>query len=250
MRGNVKTIKLTTCLSLAFAVITYIISITESLGISECEWLPYTFLLAVFGGSFASMLVVLICEVSNYIQNRKNAEAFIFSHLCYLYGQLQVIQKNIDFFLAQNGEIYKNALTQLIANAEAEIYTLYYAEYTPYRKKNAILTEKQNYNKNVFPVILKFLQNCRNLEIAVLTDKINSAQKDLGIDGGMENCARLVLSKLSYQIQEPISMLDILLTRVDKLCNNRYNWSQQRDDLLKRIPDNQTNMLEQFLQEK
>ena len=159
MRGNVKTIKFTAWLSLILAFITYFISIKGLLGLEDLKLLPDIFLIAVFGGTFASMLVVLFCEISKYLQNKSDAETFIFSHLYYLYGQLQVILKNIDFLSKNNNYIHKNAITQLIANAEAEANAIYYAEYVPYRKKNAILTEKQNYNNNIFPVILNFLQS-------------------------------------------------------------------------------------------
>ena len=47
MRSNVKTIKLTTRLSLILAVITYLISIKGVLGLDEIKWLPDTFLFVV-----------------------------------------------------------------------------------------------------------------------------------------------------------------------------------------------------------
>ncbi len=77
MRGNVKTIKLTAWLSLFLVAISYIIAVKGNFGVCECKWLPDTFLLAVFGGAFASMLVVLICEISKYIQNRESAETYL-----------------------------------------------------------------------------------------------------------------------------------------------------------------------------
>lgn len=91
MRSNVKTIKLTTRLSLTLAAMTYLISIKGVLGIDEIKWLPDTFLFAVFGGAFASMLVVMICEISKYYENRESTETFLYSHLYYLYGQLQIM---------------------------------------------------------------------------------------------------------------------------------------------------------------
>ena len=67
--------------------------------------------------------------------------------------------------------VHKEALTQLIANSEAEMNAILFTDYFPYRKKNAILSEKINYNSKVYPIIQQFLQNCRLLQIAVLTDK-------------------------------------------------------------------------------
>ena len=250
MRGNVATIKLTAWLSALFAVITYLIAIKEAFNIGDLKWLPDTFLLAVFGGAFASMLVVMICEISKYFQNRENAETYLFSHLYYLYGQLQVISKNIKFLVAQKDDIHKDWLTQLIANAEAEMNAAYYADYAPYKKHNSVLMTKLRYNSKIFPVIQEFLKNCRMLEIAVLTDKLNAAQKKVGIEIGEKNYTPLVLEKLCVQIQEPLSLLDTLLTEIDRLCNGRYNWQQLKDGLTERMPNVQTDLLEQFLQKK
>lgn len=142
MRTNLKTIKVTAWFSLLLVVVTYLISIKGVFGESELKWLPDTFLLAVFGGTFASMLVVLICEIAKYIQNRESTETFLFSHLYFLYGQLYVIKKNIEFMSAKEDRVHKDALSQLIANSEAEMNAIFFTDYFPYRKNNAILSEK------------------------------------------------------------------------------------------------------------
>lgn len=244
MRSNVKTIKLTTRLSLILAVITYLISIKGVLGIDEIKWLPDTFLFAVFGGAFASMLVVMICEISKYYENRESTETFLYSHLYYLYGQLQIMLKNIYFLAKHNDAIQKDALKQLIHNSEAEMNTVFYIDYAPYKSNNAILVEKENYNKIVFPAVQGFLRDCRMFELAVLTDEIIKRK------GGIGDNSNLVLEKLSTQIQEPLSLLDALLIKIDKSCKGRYNWSQVRDRMVKGIPDTQIDMLEQFLGKK
>ena len=242
MRSNVKTIRLTTRLSLILAVITYLVSIKSVWGLDEIKWLPDTFLVAVFGGAFASMLVVLICEISKYYENRESTETFLYSHLYYLYGQLQVMLKNIDFLVEHNDVIQKDALKQLIYNSETEMNTVFYIDYAPYKSNNAILIEKENYNRIVFPVVQGFLQDCRMFEVAVLTDEI------IKREGRIDGKANLVLRKLSKQIQEPLAWIDELLIKIDQICNNRYNWSQVRDSMVRRIPDTQMDMLEQFLE--
>ena len=250
MRSNVKTIKLTTVLSIIMAVITYLISIRCALGLEELKWLPDTFLLAVFGGAFASMIVVLICEISKYHENRESTETFLYSHLYYLYGQLQVMLKNIDYLTKHNDSIQKDTLTQLIHNSEAEMNTVFFIDYAPFRSNNPILAEKENYNRIVFPVIRSFLQDCRMFEVAVLTDEIKKLKRESGIDSGTEDNTILVLMKLSLLIQEPLSLLDALLLKIDQSCNDRYNWPQVRDSMVKGIPDTQIDILEQFIGKK
>ena len=244
MRSNVKTIKLTTRLSLTLAAMTYLISIKGVLGIDEIKWLPDTFLFAVFGGAFASMLVVMICEISKYYENRESTETFLYSHLYYLYGQLQIMLQNIYFLAKHNDAIQKDALKQLIHNSEAEMNTVFYIDYAPYKSNNVILVEKENYNKIVFPAVQGFLRDCRTFELAVLTDEIIKRK------GGIGDNSNLVLEKFSTQIQEPLLQLNALLIKIDKSCKGRYNWPQVRDRMVKGIPDTQIDMLEQFLGKK
>ena len=65
--------------------------------------------------------------------------------------------KNIYFLAKNNDAIQKDALKQLIHNSEAEMNTVFYIDYAPYKSNNVILAEKENYNKIVFPVVQSFL---------------------------------------------------------------------------------------------
>lgn len=46
----------------------------------ESEWISNTFLLTVFGGAFASMLVVFLYEVRKYLSIKSNTEQYLFYH--------------------------------------------------------------------------------------------------------------------------------------------------------------------------
>lgn len=247
MRANVKIINLTARLSLCLAVITYFVSIKQFLGIQEYKWLPDLFLLTVFGGAFASTLIVLICEISKYFQNKETMETYLFSHLYYLYGQLQVISKNIAFLKTLEDQVPKNALSQLITNAESEMNTVYYADYAPYRESNSVLRIKVRYNENGFFIVRQFLQNCGLLEIAVLSDEINRIEIKMGINREQSSNTYLVLSKLSDEIQAPLKSIDDLLVNLDQKCNGRYHWPQIKNSIVQRIPDNRIDMLEHYL---
>lgn len=247
MRTNVKIIKLTAWLSFLLAIVTYFVSIKQCFGMQECKWLPDSFLLTVFGGAFASTLIVLICEISKYFHNKEAMETYLFSHLYYLYAQLQVISKNIAFFDTQEDHVPKNALSQLIANAESEMNTVYYADYAPYKESNSVLRIKKRFNENGFFIVRQFLQNCGMLEIAVLTDEINRVQRKMGVNKEQSNNTHLVLIKLSDEIQRPLDSIDTILADFDQICSGRYQWLQIKDSLIKGIPDNRTDMLEQFL---
>ena len=249
MRGNVKTIKITACFSVILAITTYLITIKNYYFAVECKWLPDSFLIATFGGAFASMLVVMICEVSKYYQNRENTETFIFEHLRYLYGRLWTIKKNLEFLKLQDENIPRNAITQVISYAEAEMNAIFFSDYAPLKKNNAFLREKMDYNKTIFPRIQKFLFDCRTLEMAIIKDEIIKSERKRGHNCEVANNKVLVLTKLLEKEKESLTLIDGILTRIDKLCNGKYNWASIRDNMVKSIPDTRTDWVEKFLKD-
>jgi len=250
MRSNVKTIKLTAWLSLVLAAITYIVSIKGAWGVRDSKWLPDVFLLAVFGGAFASMLVVLICEISKYCQNRDNVETYLFSHLNYLYGHLLVISRNISFLSNHKEYLQKNVLAQLIANAESEMNAVYYTDYAPFSRANKISKIKQDYDKTTFTIIRDFLHDCGMLDIAIITDMLLKYEKKTNGKKELCNNAHLVLTKLSVLNQKALDEIDLLLERIDQSHNNKFNWSNIRKHINEEVQENQTDLMEKFIEEK
>ena len=66
MSSNLKTMKLTAILSGVFLIVTFTVCLNMSYEWFSIKWLSNDFLLTVFGGLFASTLVVLICEWQKY----------------------------------------------------------------------------------------------------------------------------------------------------------------------------------------
>ena len=69
MSSNIKVIRFTTIMSAIFAALTYFVALNISYQWFDIKWLSNSFLLTIFGGAFASMLVVLICEVQKYCRD-------------------------------------------------------------------------------------------------------------------------------------------------------------------------------------
>ena len=76
MSSNLKTMKLTAILSGGFLIVTFIICLNKSYEWFSIKWLSNDFLLTVFGGLFASTLVVLICEWQKYFFNKRSVEDY------------------------------------------------------------------------------------------------------------------------------------------------------------------------------
>lgn len=98
MRGSVKVIKFTAAMSILFLALTYFTTVNIEAHIIEFNtiWLSNNLAPTVFGGAFASMLVVLICEVQKYITAKASMEEYIFYQALYLYRALFLMQQNFS----------------------------------------------------------------------------------------------------------------------------------------------------------
>ena len=96
MSTNVKVTRFVFIMSLIFAILTYAVSLNISYEWFDIDWLSNNFLITIFGGTFASMLVVLICEIQRYFLNKREAENDIFKQLSALYINLSTIKFNVE----------------------------------------------------------------------------------------------------------------------------------------------------------
>lgn len=253
MNASKKTIHFSAVASVIFLIFTYFITVNVETNFITVDspWISNSFLLTFFGGAFASMVVVLLCEISEYMQAKQNAETYLFSHLYYLYGQLQVIAKNINWLQTQEPcFIHEDSLKELIANATAEMNAIFFAEYSPFCKQNKVLQEKKKYNSEVYFSVQRFLQDCRMLNIAILKDKLETKKCQMaGCQCKPENASN-VLHRLSELTDAPTNSIDSMINRIDDACRGKYNWGKMKADFLQRIPDNRNDALECFLAQK
>lgn len=252
MSASKKTIQFTAVASIILLIITYLVTVNidTNLLTVDSPWISNSFLLTFFGGAFASMAVVLMCEISKYWQAKQSAETYLFSHLCYLYGQLQILSHNIKRFLSQKGkDVSREALTKIISNAEAEMNALYFAEYAPFCKSNAVLGEKLRFNSEIFSAVQSVLKDCRMLDIALNRDEIARLEVEMGKREQQElpEYTLKTLERLSSRIIDPLNKVDQLAAKIDTLCNGRCKWNTVKTALLQGFPDNQPDYFEQFL---
>ncbi len=150
MRGSIKIIKFTMFMSILFLALTYFTTVnieTHILGFNTI-WLSNNLALTVFGGAFASMLVVLICEVQKYITEKTSVEEYIFYQALYLYQSLFLMQQNIcDYQNNTEAGVPNNLLDETTRMIQSEIFALQSADYAPFKQKNLLLTAHQKFCK-------------------------------------------------------------------------------------------------------
>ena len=98
MNTSIKVIKFTTKAAIVLAAITYLISLNIAFGWFDIKWCSNNFLFTVFGGAFASTLVVLICELQKYQQCKRDTIDFAFNQIGSIYAWLKVMTYNLKRF--------------------------------------------------------------------------------------------------------------------------------------------------------
>lgn len=245
MRGSVKVIKFTAAMSILFLALTYFTTVNIEAHIIELNtiWLSNNLALTVFGGAFASMLVVLICEVQKYITAKASMEEYIFYQAIYLYHALFLMQQNI-FDHQKNAEagVPDNLLDETTRMIQSEIYALQSTDYAPFSQKNLLLIAHRKFC-NRTAIDMQPIMNGRNaVKIAFNKVKISCLKQSIQdkIVTSVEEPLQTVLSVQVRRVSSALKEVDEYLNDIDKYCNYRFGWEKQRE----RIHSNYVNVFE------
>lgn len=162
MKSNIKNIKFLTLLSVVFLLVTYSISLNDENRwiILNTPWLSNSFAFAIAGGTFASSLVVLACELQKYQSIKRQTEDYIFRQLFSLYAQVTIIHYNTKRQLNDISTPVPNNLIDKISNRGKMVLTsLSSIEYYTFCKHNAIKKQLVQYRGKSGTRIRLFLQN-------------------------------------------------------------------------------------------
>lgn len=175
MKSSIKTIKYLAVLSVLLLLITYSISLNDENRwiVLNTPWLSNSFAFAIAGGSFASSLVVLACELQKYLSIKRQTEDYIFGQLFSLYAQIVIIHYNTKRQLNDISIPVPSNLIDEIANRGKMCLTnLTSIDYFTFCNHNAIKTQLIQYRGRSGTRIQLFLQDSTFLKIAINEDKI------------------------------------------------------------------------------
>ena len=251
MRGSVKVIKFTATMSILFLALTYFTTVNIEAHIFELNtiWLSNNLALTVFGGVFASMLVVLICEVQKYITAKASVEEYIFYQALYLYQALFLMQQSIcDYQKNTEAHVPDNLLDETSQMIQSEIFALQSADYAPFKQKNLLLTIHQKFCRKTAIEFQPISNGSNAVKIAINTVKINYLKKHNSnrMVTSVDEPLQTVLSIQLGRVSDALEKVDEYLKDIDKYCNQRYDWERQR----KQIHSNYVNIFEAWNFEK
>ena len=234
MSTSVNTIKKLLWVLAVVLLLTYLISLNMEnhfIMLNE-KWISNDFLFAIAGGAFASLVIVLVCEVIKYRQLKLATENALLINLGSLYGQFLTI-RSICKRAINNTDIVSNNLIQPTCNNAMMVAdSIQRTDYTLICKNNKLIILLDQFKSNKYLPIKSVLINFVFLRIAILEDgKILLAQGKQNLV--TSNCTNTnkVLNKVISQSTTILTYLDQMITQMDDEIGNRYQWNNIKRSL-------------------
>lgn len=236
MKTCINTIKFVLVLSGAFMLLTYSISLNIENKFLNLDvfWLSNEFAFAIAGGSFASLLVILACEMQKYFLLKRQTEDCIYSQLFALYTQATIIHYNTKRQLNDLSTcVPDNLIDEIADRGLSYLNKLSSIDYVTLYERNVITKVLNQYNGKDGMCIRSFLQNTVFLKIAINEDKISMInQRKNEMITSISPMTHLALTKIFDDSSIILSYIENSIKVIDKECDNRYHWNNVKRQII------------------
>lgn len=252
MSTTVNTIKKLLWVLAGILVITYLISlnIENNYLTLDAKWISNDFLFAIAGGIFASLVVVLVCELIKYRQQKFATENALIVYTGNLYGQFLIIRSNCKRALSNKNIVSDNLIQSTCDNASIVADSINGIDYTLIRKTNKIRALLNEFKTNKYLAIKNVLINFTYLKMAIGEDgkMLLSQGKQNLVTSDCRN-TNDTLNKIISQTSTILTYLDLIITQIDDELGNKYQW-QIKKQTLNTYQDNYvSHTLKEYLKE-
>ena len=252
MSTSVNTIKRLLWVLIGVLIITYFISLNmENHFITlNAKWISNDFLFAIAGGAFASLLVVLVCELIRYRQIKLATENTLLVYLGSLYGQFLIIRSNCKRVLNNASIVPDNLIQSTCDNATIVTDSINGIDYNLIYKTNKARELLNEFKVNKYLAIKNVLIDFAYLKMAIWEDGkvlISRGKQNL-VTSDCSNTNK-VLNKVVSQSTTILTYLDQIITQIDNELGNKYQW-QNKKQALNTYQDNYISQpLEDYIKE-
>ena len=251
MKSSIYTIKFLVILSVVLLLATYCISLNDENRwiVLNTPWLSNSFVFAIFGGTFASLLVVLACEIQKYQSIKRQTEDYILGQLFSLYSQVTIIHYNTKRQLNDRvSPVPSNLIDEIANRGKMCLTSLTSIDYFTFCKHSIIKKQLILYREISGTRILYFLQNTVFLKMAINEDRIDLLKKgkDVLITSDMPKTRR-TLKKIFNDSSVVLSFIENSLDIIDKDCKKRYHWSELKRKIISGEENFVSPILDDFL---
>ena len=245
MRESIKVIIWCSIVSIVFLILTYAVTVnTEAhFVVLDSVWISNDFLITLFGGVFASMLVVLLCEIQKYLSAKRRTEQYLFYQSLYLYQALVQTRIFIEDYLSHEEWILPdNLFDESVRKIQCQLNAIQTTDYATFKHdEDSLMVEHGRFCADVLPKIQPILQSGNRLRISINKAKIKYLQKQIDT---LNYSFRYLLitsktplvTRVLQEEKENISSYEVLvdsyITNVDKYCNKRFKWESLKGKLV------------------
>lgn len=244
MRESIKVIKWCGKLSLVFLVLTYLVSVNIEGDFIKFHtvWLSNTFLLTLFGGVFASMLVVVLCEIQKYLSAKANIEQFLFYQGLYLYQALQQMRViALDYLEHKEWIIPENLFDESVRMIRGEMIALQNTDYATFKQQKDTLAYVHGVFRNdTLRGLQPLLQSNIRLKLSINQTQLDDLEKQREthiyhegvqkVSSEYHRVNKILMDEVEL-LEEAILSVDKYIGDVDAYCGKRFEWDKIKKDL-------------------
>lgn len=236
MRTSLITIKFVLLLSVVCLLLAYTISLNEEnkFLVINTRWFSNDFAFAITGGTFASLLIILVCEIQKYFLLKGQTENSIYAQLFALYEQITIIYYNTKRQLNESDTpVPKNLIDSIANRGILFLNNLSSIDYTTLGKRSVIQEILNQYKGKDGEKIRSFLQSCIFLPLAINEDRIEKLKQ--GIDELSKSSSPktyLTLKKINKNSSIVLSFIEKTLDSIDTECKKRYQWNELKRNII------------------
>lgn len=252
MSTSVNTIKRLLWVLIGVLILTYLISLNmeDHFIALNAKWISNDFLFAVAGGTFASLVVVIVCEVIKYRQLKLATEAALFSYMGNLYGQFLIIRGNCKRSLNANAIVPDNLIQSSCDYSMMLLDNINGIDFTTFCNKSKINTVLTKFKTEKYLSLKNVLIGFTYLRIAICEDtKVLLQQEKHGVVTAKCPYTKVILNKIVSQTSTILTYLDQIITQIDDIFDNRYDWQRIMNTLNKYQNNYETKSLADYMNE-
>ena len=245
MRESIKVIKWCSFISIVFLILTYAVTVnSEGHYISvNSVWISNSFLITLFGGVFASMLVVVLCEIQKYLSTKASTEEYLFYQSLYLFQALMQMKTIIGDYLNHNEwPVPENLFDESIRMVQSEINALQITDYATFNHgEKTLMVEHGRFRVVTLPKIQPLLQGGTRLRLAINETDVEYLENQLAthsysgarkqITSNSPRVAQMLKNELDT-ISSAIGLVDTYISILNNYCKNRYKWNEVKESLV------------------
>lgn len=245
MRESIKVIKCCSLISVVFLALTYAVTVNSETHFIRFDsvWLSNDFFTTLFGGVFASMLVVVLCEIQKYTSSKANAEHYLFYQSLYLYQALMQMKTIIEDYLSHcEWHLPENLFDESVRMIQCELNALQVTDYATFKHKdNSLMVEHGRFRIETIPKIQPLLQSNIRLRLSIYETEMEFLKKQLDhhtysgeriqITSNSPRVAKILNDELR-NVSSSLKLVDSYIATLDNHCKKRYKWDEVKGKLV------------------